>query len=250
MPGAEPFHHDGGEVGVLLCHGFTGSPGSLRPWAQFLADNDLTVALPRLPGHGTRWQELQITKWQDWYAEVERALQELTKRCTSVFVFGLSMGGALALRLAEEHGDAIAGVVVVNPSVHSENKAMFALRVLKLVVPSLAGIKNDIKKPGQDEIAYDRTPLKAVHSLTEFWALTKKDLPKVTQPLLVFHSVEDHVVEPSNSAYVLAHVGSADLEDKALQDSYHVATLDNDSQAIFDGSLDFVRRLAPAATEV
>ena len=99
-------------------------------------------------------------------------------------------------------------------------------------------------------VAYDRTPLKPVHSLVELWGMTKKDLDKVTQPLLVFHSVEDHVVEPSNTAYVLAHVGSADLEDRALPDSYHVATLDNDAQAIFDGSLEFVRRLAPAATEV
>ena len=54
LPGAEPFRHEGGEVGVLLCHGFTGSPQSLRPWAEYLAERGLTVALPLLPGHGTR----------------------------------------------------------------------------------------------------------------------------------------------------------------------------------------------------
>ena len=69
LPGAEPFRHEGGEVGVLLCHGFTGSPQSLRPWAEYLAERGLTVALPLLPGHGTRWEDMQLTGWQDWYAE-------------------------------------------------------------------------------------------------------------------------------------------------------------------------------------
>ncbi|MCF2435802.1 alpha/beta fold hydrolase [Streptomyces thinghirensis] len=95
LPGAEPFRHEGGEVGVLLCHGFTGSPQSLRPWAQYLAARGLTVALPLLPGHGTRWQDMQVTGWQDWYAEVDRELRALRERCASVFVAGLSMGGAL-----------------------------------------------------------------------------------------------------------------------------------------------------------
>jgi len=61
MPGAEPFFHSGGSTGVLLCHGFTGSPGTLRPWADYLAEAGLTVSLPRLPGHGTTWQEMART---------------------------------------------------------------------------------------------------------------------------------------------------------------------------------------------
>ena len=116
LPGAEPFRHEGGEVGVLLCHGFTGSPQSLRPWAEYLAERGLTVSLPLLPGHGTRWEDMRLTGWQDWYAEVDRELRALRERCAQVFVFGLSMGGALALRLAAKHGDAISGLVLVNPA--------------------------------------------------------------------------------------------------------------------------------------
>src|SRR6516165_12269673 len=86
MPGTEPFEHDGGEVGVLLCHGFTGSPQSLRPWAEYLAERGLTVSLPLLPGHGTRWEDMQVTGWPDWYAEVDRELRALSERCRLVFV--------------------------------------------------------------------------------------------------------------------------------------------------------------------
>ncbi len=96
LPGAEPYSADGGAVGVLVCHGFTGTPQSMRPWAEHLAGAGYAVRLPRLPGHGTTWQELNATRWQDWYAEVERAHAELAGRCEKVFAVGLSMGATLA----------------------------------------------------------------------------------------------------------------------------------------------------------
>ena len=83
--------------GVLLLHGFTGSPASMRPWGELLAQRSWTVRVPRLPGHGTRWQDMNITRWEDWYSEADRNLRELTSRCDRVFVAGLSMGGALTL---------------------------------------------------------------------------------------------------------------------------------------------------------
>ena len=246
LPGAEPFSHDGGPVGALVIHGFTGSPRSMRPWADHLAAAGLTVRLPRLPGHGSDWHDMALTRWDDWYGEVDAAFTELSKRCDDVFVMGLSMGGSLALRVAELHGDAVRGIVLVNPAVHSENKALALLPVLKAVVPSLKGVINDIAKPGQDEGGYDRIPLKALHSLTQGWLQIKADIGKVDQPLLLFHSPQDHVVEPSNTAWILGHVASLDVEDRVLPDSYHVATLDNDAPAIFAGSLAFVQRLATA----
>lgn len=244
MPGAEPFSADGGPVGVLLIHGFTGSPKSMTPWGRFLAEQGYTVRVPRLPGHGTRWQDMNLTRWEDWYAEAERSFLELRGRCEAVFVMGLSMGGSLTLRIAEQHGDAVRGIALVNPAVHSERPDRFLLPLLSRIVPSFPGVSNDIKKPGQDEGAYDKLPLKAAHSLTELWKMTKDDLPKVTQPMLLMHSAEDHVVEPSNSAYIYAHVSSTDKTEIVLQDSYHVATVDNDAPLIEQSSLEFVRRLS------
>ena len=95
VPGAEPYSHQGGSAGVLLCHGFTGSPASLRPWAEYLAAEGMTVSLPRLPGHGTTWQEMNRTRWEDWYAEVDRAFGELQATTDDIFVMGLSMLGSV-----------------------------------------------------------------------------------------------------------------------------------------------------------
>lgn len=245
LPGAEPYRHEGGRVGVLLCHGFTGSPQSLRPWAEYLAEHGLTVSLPLLPGHGTRWQDMAITGWQDWYAEVDRELHALRERCSRVFVFGLSMGGALALRLAARHGDAISGLVLVNPGNKVHGPAAHALPVVRHFVPTIAGVAGDIAKEGGVEIAYDRVPLHAAHSLRTFFRLVDGELPQVTQPLMVLHSPQDHVVPPADSARVLGRVSSTDVTEILLEQSYHVATLDHDADRIFEESLAFLGRLAP-----
>ena len=248
MPGAEPFHHEGGPVGVLLVHGFTGTPQSLRGWAEALAEAGLSVALPRLPGHGTSVTEANLTHWQDWYAEVERHLALLRERCEDVFVMGLSMGGTLSIRLAEEHGDEIAGLVLVNPSLLTKRPDRFLLPVLRRVKPTYPGIASDIKAPGVTELAYDQIPLKAAYQLSKLWQVTRADLAKVTQPILLLRSTEDHVVEPDSARLLLAKVASADVREVLLEDSFHVATLDNDFPLIVSESLDFVRRLARTPT--
>lgn len=244
LPGAEPFRHEGGKVGVLLCHGFTGSPQSMRPWADHLASRGLTVSLPLLPGHGTRWQDMQLTGWQDWYAEVDRALRELLERCEQVFVFGLSMGGALTLRLAAKHGDAISGIVLVNPVNKIHDPLAVALPVVKHFVRSTPGIASDIAKPGADEVGYDRVPTRAAHSLRKFLQMLDTELPQVTQPLLLLHSPQDHVVRPADSTRILARVSSTDVTETLLEQSYHVATLDLDAEQIFADSYAFVGRLS------
>ncbi|WP_055612061.1 alpha/beta hydrolase [Streptomyces phaeochromogenes] len=247
LPGAEPFRHEGGEVGVLLCHGFTGSPQSLRPWAEYLAERGLTVALPLLPGHGTRWEDMQVTGWQDWYAEVDRELRALRERCSQVFVFGLSMGGALTLRLAAKHGDEISGIVVVNPANKVHGLAAYALPVLRHLVRTTKGLTSDIAKEGGIEVGYDKVPLHAAHSLRNFFRLVDGELPQVTQPMLLLHSPQDHVVPPADSARILSRVSSVDVTEILLEQSYHVATLDHDADRIFEESFAFVSRLAPGA---
>src|SRR5215475_947921 len=219
MPGAEPFFHSGGSTAVLLCHGFTGNPSSMRPWADYLAAAGLTVSLPRLPGHGTTWQEMAGTRWEDWYAEVDRAYEELRGRTGEIFVMGLSMGATLALdgvlaRLAPVFGH---------------------------LVPSIKGIGSDIKKDGARELAYGRIPGPAAASLGRLWKVTRQRLGEVTQPVLVYRSADDHVVGPASLEILRAALPAGQLTVRELGNSYHVATLDNEAGEIFAGSLEFVR---------
>jgi carboxylesterase len=244
-PDATPYAADGGPVGAVLCHGLTGMPGSMRAWGEGLAAAGLTVRVPRLPGHGTTWKDANTTTWQDWYGELERAFDEVRSRCDRTFVMGLSMGATVALRLAEERGDDVAGVVVVNPSLFTLRKDAKLLPLIRLFVPSFPPVGNDVKKPGVVEPAYDRLPVKAAYQLSRLWKLTNADLGRLTQPLLVLTSRDDHVVEPANSERLMAGAASTDKRQVVLEDSYHVATMDNDLPLIVEESLAFVRAHAP-----
>lgn len=240
---ARPKRTGGRKIGVLLCHGFTGSPASITPWGEAVAGHGYAIEVPRLPGHGTSWQECNKTTWDDWYAEATRAFEKLAQENEAVVVGGLSMGGALMLRLAADQGERVSGVVLVNPAVNTTRKDVLALPVLKHLVGSFPGIANDIKKPGVEEHGYTRTPLKAAHSMMSHWPSLREDLPRITVPVLYFKSADDHVVDPSSLAIIKARLSTTDFTERTLEQSYHVATLDNDAPLIYQETADFVARV-------
>ncbi len=241
LDGAVALAYPGGRTGVLLCHGYTGTPQSLGVWPASLAEAGFSVQCPLLPGHGLQWQDMAGTRWTDWYGAVDAAFTDLRGRCDEVFVMGLSMGGTLALRLAQQHGTQVAGLVLVNPSLTTTRRSARFAPLLKLLIPSTPGPGNDVALPGVVELAYARHPLRAFDSLRAFWRVVRRDLPRVTQPMLVFRSADDHVVEPVSTELLLAGVASADVREVVLRDSYHVATLDHDAPRICAESIDFVR---------
>jgi len=117
-PGCEPFSFAGGTGGVLVLHGFTGNPFSMRPLAQRCAQAGYSVELPLLPGHGTEVADIVATRWADWSGVALEAFDELATRCERVAVVGLSMGGALTAMVAEQRAS-VAGCVFINPLLQS-----------------------------------------------------------------------------------------------------------------------------------
>jgi carboxylesterase len=254
LAGAEPFAADGtgesGRIGVVVSHGFTGTPQSMRPWAEHLAAAGYSVRLPRLPGHGTRWQDMNDTRWPDWYSEVRLAYDELAEQCDVIFAVGLSMGGTLVTKLAEDLSEddstKLAGLVLVNVAYGTLRKDAALARYLTWAVKSRPGIGSDIKMPGIAELGYDKTPLKAFVSLQNLWKVVVTDLNKITAPILYFHSTEDHVVDELSAKLLHAGATSTTVVEIPLTNSYHVATVDNDADKIFTGSVEFIAKHAAA----
>lgn len=247
LEGAEPFSATGGSDGVLVLHGFTGSPHSMRGIAEKLADAGLTVELPLLPGHGTAVDDLLATTWADWSGAAEAAYAGLAARCTRVAVVGLSMGGTLACWLAERHPE-IAGVVVVNPAVEPmPEEVAEALREMLAAGTEVApGIGSDIARPGVVELAYEGMPVAPTLSLFDGIAAVAADLGEVRCPVLLLSSREDHVVAPSAGDRLEASVGGP-CERVWLERSYHVATLDWDRDEVEDRTTTFVTSVLAGA---
>ena len=231
------------DVGVLVLHGFTGSPASMRPLAEDLAGRGFAVELPLLPGHGTHWKQLNSTTWQDLAKETVRAFEQLRARTSKCVVVGLSNGGLIALRLAQTRGADLAGQVLINPFLFSLDPRVKVLPILKSVLPSIPGVINDIAKPDQDEVGYDRVPLRSLASVMQLQKEVRSNLPSTRIPTLLFTSRQDHVVDPKNSLEIAERIGSTDIEHVWLERSYHVATLDYDYDLIVDGAARFIERV-------
>jgi carboxylesterase len=243
---AEPFSADGGPIGVVLSHGFTGTPASLRPWAEYLAKAGYSVRLPLLPGHGLSWRETNQSRWPQWYETVEASYRELATRCEKVVAAGLSMGGTLVTRLAELYPDAISGLVLVNPAYGTRRVDAKFAPYIGWAVKSRPAIGGDIKKPGVVEPAGDRTPVVAFASLQKLWKVTRADLPALRAPVLMYRSRIDHVVDELSGELLRAGAVNTTVREIVLENSYHVATLDNDAEQIFAGSVEFIESIAAA----
>jgi carboxylesterase len=241
LAGAEPFAADGGPVGVLVSHGFTGSPQSMRFLAEQYAEGGLTVRLPRLHGHGTTPEEMAASSAERWIRDLETAFEELRARCEKVFVTGLSMGGTLTLYIAGAYAGQVAGIIPINAAVTLNSPDLAGLAFHPAAPPAVPGVGSDIKQPGITELAYPVVPVPAIRQLYALMAVTRELLPRITCPALLLTSREDHVVPPMNGPLILEELGSTDKRLLWLEQSYHVATLDNDKELIASETLAFIR---------
>lgn len=229
-------------VGVLFLHGFTGAVYSVRDWALGLSP-DYSVSAPALPGHHGCWQDLRQCTWHDWYLHAEEHLRALAAQHDYVVVAGFSMGGALALRLAQKSACTINGLILVNPALSLHNRAAYLTPALQYAIKTTSGIGSDAAKPGVDEHAYTKIPVTAVNQLRSLMRTTRQDLEQVTTPVLILRSRHDHVVSPSSHESIMEKA-KGPVKIVMLPNSYHVATLDYDANLVFERSRLFVDAIA------
>ena len=227
-------------VGVLLVHGFTGSPASMRPWGEFLHSKGYTVRVPLLPGHGTEPEDLNKVKWQEWPAKVEFELSELRKTCDVIFLVGLSMGGGTVLNVAASINNEIAGLILVNPMIHIKGIPAELAFLISRFQKMRTSVGDDIKRPGITEWGYDALPTRGIYQLLKMLRITRANLGKITVPVQLFHSVDDHTLPVTNTEIILSEIGSSNKSRIELVNSYHVATMDYDQELIFQNSLTFI----------
>ena len=240
-PGCEPFSLAGGPVGVLMVHGLTGSPASMRPIGEWLAGEGLSVEGVRLPGHGTNVEDLRTRRWTEWVDEAARGLGALCERCRSVVAFGQSGGASVVLALVASRPHEIDGIALTNPYVFDAR--LLAVPVGRRVLRDWKGIANDIAKPGQDEHGYERTPVAAIAELSELMRFVRSVLPEIRQPIVVFRSGTDHVIPRSNATKVLERIGSTRKQLVPCPNSFHVVTLDHDAPLVRERVLAFANEL-------
>ncbi|MGD9001742.1 MAG: alpha/beta fold hydrolase [Anaerolineae bacterium] len=240
------FHLEGGTTGILLIHGFTGSPPAMRRVGEYLHGRGLTVSAPLLPGHGTSVERMNRCRWSDWTEHVDRALADLRSRCQTVFVAGLSMGSVLTLYLAAHHD--LPGAILYSPGVKVANRLIHLTPLLKYVIPRVAkSSESDYTDPEAERYAwsYEEYPAYAAHEFLKLIRRVQRLLPQVTCPLFIIHSTGDHAIAPNSAEYTYAHVGSPDKELVTLRNSGHNITVDSEWETVAEKTYAFIRAHLP-----
>lgn len=252
-PGRYDIFESGNDCGVLLAHGITGAPTEMKPLVRKLAAAGFTVSCPALAGHCSTLRELKQTRWTDWYATLERALETLRTRCSTIFVSGLSMGALLALKLAADHPELVAGVATLSATFFYDgwNVPRFRQRYLLPIAlytplryvyswhePAPYGIKDErLRNIIAGVYAGDATQMPQKYGYSEFPGVTiyetfrliraaKRSLAGVTAPLLIVHATEDDMATLENAYFLASRVGSTEVDTFYVDDTYHVLTLD------------------------
>lgn len=234
IPGSEPVFIEGNTTGILFIHGFTGSPYDMKPLSEYFGKQGYTLSVPLLKGHGTKPDDLLDCKWYDWFNDVKEALFKLRQKCKKIIVVGLSTGGTLALHLAAHYQ--VEGVVALAPALILKEKK------LKLLPIACWFKKYQYKKDGPDisdeearkkAVTYDKTPLKTVRELLGLYDHLKRDLQDIYTPVLIIHSIQDHVVDIKSAEYIYQKISSPDKHFLKLEKSFHVLTLDVEKEIVF-----------------
>jgi carboxylesterase len=241
-----PFCLKGGPVGILLIHGFTGSPPEMRLVGDYLHQRGLTVSGPLLPGHGTGVKDLNRTGWTEWTGHAESALAELQTRCETVFVAGLSMGALLTLYLAARHPD-LPAVVLYSPATIVADRRSDLAPVLKYVMRRVPKGESDLHDPQAETYiwSYADWPTAGTHELMKLTREVKRLLPRVSNPLLVFYSTADETIHPNSARFTYQQAGSEDKELFTLHDSGHVITVDAEWESVAEKTYQFIQRHLP-----
>jgi carboxylesterase len=171
-------------------------------------------------------------------------LDELRKHCAQIYMTGLSMGGTLTLHTAAKHADVIKGAIPINAAVQLSSPDMAGLAFGRGLPDTVPGIGSDIKDPNSKELAYAEVPVVAFRQVYALMAATHDLLPRVKCPTLVITAREDHVVSPTNGPLIAGKVGANRVEMAWLENSYHVATIDNDKALIARLAIDFIKSIA------
>ena len=192
-------------VGLVLCHGFTGSMTEIRDCAEWLYQQGCSVSAILLPGHGTRPEDLAETRWYDWYARLEQAYLALKPNCSRVFLLGVSLGGMLSLRLASLHPE-LAGVVSMGTP----------LRLVDpLAKPWLIRLASHFMRyspttvdPEQTGFYYDRRPLRAILQLMDARDDCEKRLGSIYCPVLLLHARADGTAKFCSAEILMRRLAS------------------------------------------
>lgn len=234
-PGNEGFTVERGDVAVVLTHGFGASPYEVKGLSDYLAARNITVYAVRLDGHGTSVEHLATKKWTDWYRDYKTEFDAAKQKHSKVFVGGTSMGGVLALKLAEEEN--VQGIIAVAPALIMDDKRTEYAWLFKYFTKYSSRVIPAERQP----YYYDKFPVAGVAEMVAMAKLVEKDLINIDEPIFIMQSTNDTRVSTKSSQIVYDSVSSDKKELVWAKSTEHIMFFDADKEKYFEQIYQFIK---------
>jgi len=240
------------DAGVVLIHGFNGTPGDMAGLDARLAHLGYGTQIVHLPGHSGRLSEMATATWDDWRAAAHGAVRHALARHDRVVVVGHSLGGALALAVAAAE-PTVAGVVALCPPCQLRRGLPEAIGMVRRFVPYVPALRYDMNGTLAERWhlrhshAYAWVPLRTVHRLCQGLTELRGELGAVRAPALIVCARHDHVVPMEDGVEAYLRLGSARKELLVLSRSYHLVLQDCQRELVTERVRHFCARVAPVA---
>ncbi|MCX7945186.1 MAG: alpha/beta fold hydrolase [Deltaproteobacteria bacterium] len=239
----------GQEDGILLLHGFTGTPYEMRPVGEFLYHKGFTVLCPKLAGHGTTEEDLNKCRFYDWINSAERALGTLSREVKNVHVLGLSMGGLIAIKLAAVHKEIKKLIVIASPFYLKGGNALFVnacrvpiFRMLVRAVKKPEPRDDRYKKIWSKNPSYRKVPTAASYEFYKLMQSAKKSIKDVRQSTMFIYSKSDRDVSIGNLSVMASMIGSRDVYILIVEKMGHLITLEDENIKVFEKIFEFIKQ--------
>ncbi|MBI5945441.1 MAG: alpha/beta fold hydrolase [Chloroflexi bacterium] len=252
IPTTEPFFLPGSRTGILLIHGFTGTPKEMHWMGEYLnRELGFTCLGIRLAGHATDPEDMIRSNWTDWTASVEDGFHLLCGMTDRIFLVGLSMGGVLSLLMSTRLEQRVAGVVAMSTPYKLPDDPR--LRHIEWISRIVAYMPKSDEEPGaswfdkdayKDHVSYPQNPVRSIGELNKLLGEMRVALPNLRVPVLLIHSRDDKYVPPENLEMIFADlVNASDKTKLYVTESGHVLTRDAARHQVFEAARDFIRRI-------
>ena len=241
----QPFFHQGGDHSVLLIHGFTGTCAHMRKLADELAQRGYTVRTINLPGHALSEDDMAKATWQQWLHAAKEAAYEMMQTSRYFTVCGLSMGGVLALLVAEQMK--VHACVTLSAPTQVKNRMLPFAGLASPFIRRIAWGPGGDRHAKQDkayDFGYSGFPTVKGADLHKLIQLARRNLFSINCPILCVQSEADETIWEGSCDEILQNVSSEIRQKLWLRDVPHVITLSHELPSIVQAMDALMKRAA------
>jgi len=238
----EPFTFEAGNRAVLLLHGFTGHSADVRMLGRYLEKKGYTTHAPIYRGHGQEPEALLHSSPDEWWEDILTAYNHLKNLgYNEIAVAGLSMGGALALKLAIKYE--LKGVIPMCTPMYFDNQKQLTQAFLYFARQFKKFEKKDEQTIKKEVDLLQQNSAELFNEIGTFVEQVNGIIDRVDIPTFVVQASKDEIINPESATFIYENIKNEKKDLKWYENSTHLITFGDEKDILHEDIYNFLETL-------